>query len=187
MRSHSEIERKFLVYEADLGNVPDLYLSEIYSVYVDPKDLDGLDGPELNNIHSFLTPNHREIRVSRITSPETIRFMLTVKAGGHEIRRGEAEQEISEELFYKIVKKYGKRHIEKSRFTFEYLRRIFELDVIKTPHNKGGDGATIILEVELENENQMFALPPFVLIEKEVTGNSKFYNHTLAQPLVRNR
>jgi CYTH domain-containing protein len=42
----------------------------------------------------------------------------------------------------------------------------------------------MMLEIELDKEDQLFALPPFVNIVREVTGDERYSNSNIAEPLV---
>ena len=51
------------------------------------------------------------------------------------------------------------------------------------PYEIGGEGliGKAVLEVELRSEREDFALPEFIVIERELTGTKEFSNKTLAK------
>jgi len=168
----AEIERKFLVSEADLTNAENVELFSIESVYLDAEKLAKVD-PSL----AADGDRPREIRVSKRTGTDGVTVYESIsKLGGHELTREEAIVTIDEAAFNSAAAKFGKSRIEKKRFKFTYLRNVFELDVFP-PSN------LIILEIELKDEKQLFALPPYVEIVKDVTGESKYYNASMAEEI----
>ena len=58
-----------------------------------------------------------------------------------------------------------------------------EIDVY--PPEIGGSGleGKAVLEVELRDEAEEFAVPDFLVIERELTGTKEFSNKTLARPV----
>jgi len=65
--------------------------------------------------------------------------------------------------------------IEKIRFVFRYYDHVFELDVFR-----GVLKGMAVLEIELEDMNDKFKVPPFLQIRKEVTEDRLFSNFNLA-------
>ena len=59
---------------------------------------------------------------------------------------------------------------------FLYANHYFELDVFKEPR-----AGLELLEVELDEADAPVTLPPFIEIEREVTGDTSFDNHALAR------
>lgn len=171
-----EIERKFLVRDATLRDVPGLQLIEIESIYL---DLDKLDeaGEALGHLGFRESLDPKEIRVSKHVTDTSSRYWLTTKVGGASISRAESMSELDEKTYLKVVKNFGLSVVNKKRFKFDYLRKTFELDVFP-------DAKIMMLEIELDKEDQLFALPPFVNIVREVTGDERYYNSNIAEPLV---
>ena len=66
------------------------------------------------------------------------------------------------------------RPIEKTRITFEFLGKTFEIDVY--PEWK----YTCILEVELDSENEKIEFPKFIKIIADVTGKKEYSNHRMS-------
>jgi len=169
-----EIERKFLVRDAHLRDIPGLQLLEIKSTYLDiPKLMD--HGASLGIILGEES-GPREIRVSKVTHEEQVEYWMTVKVGGATLSRAESASKLDEATYNKVVKNFGESSLSKKRFKFNYLRKTFELDVIP-------DARMMILEIELDTEKQPFVVPPFVNIIREVTGEKKFYSANIASAL----
>ena len=89
----------------------------------------------------------------------------------------EFEKEISKAEYDKLLKNRepDQDTLNKTRFLFEYDGLTYELDLFKDDL-KG----LAILEVELKDIDQKIDLPPFLKIEKEVTGNKNYNNYNLA-------
>jgi adenylate cyclase len=62
--------------------------------------------------------------------------------------------------------------IEKTRFTRQYDRHLWEIDVFA-----GDNAGLVVAEVELSEENEVVKLPGWV--HKEVTGDPRYYNTSL--------
>ena len=68
--------------------------------------------------------------------------------------------------------------ITKLRYCFIWNNQYFELDYFQYPGRLGG---LCILEIELTHENTRIDLPPFLHIEREVTGDKRYSNRELAK------
>ncbi len=100
---------------------------------------------------------------------------LTIKTRSTTITRDEFEYEIplahAQELFVTLSQKLT--CIEKTRYKIEYKGHVWEIDEFQG-HNKG----LIVAELELNDEEETFDLPPW--IGEEVTKISKYFNSHLA-------
>jgi CYTH domain-containing protein len=173
IESHLEIERKFLVAEADLSTAEGVTLTSVETTYLDVGAMSKID-PNLGE-----DDGQREIRVSKRTSSEgKVKYKTTSKVGGCTLVREESESEIDKDSYERAIQKFGKARMAKKRFKFKYLRKEFALDILDAP-------GIAVLEVELESENEPVVLPPFVIIKKEVTGDPNYYNVNIAKPLDR--
>lgn len=173
-KAHYEIERKFLVRDADFDGV-ELTLKDIHAVYLDVNEINNLDLPGVPKVASPDLDRH-ECRVRQVTTKGVSEYWLTSKVGERGIKRAETEAKIDVDTFNKLKEKFGIHEIIKKRFVFTYLRRQFELDVFP-------DSRIMILEVELDDEKQLFAVPPFVDIIKEVTDDADYYNFNMAKSI----
>jgi adenylate cyclase len=111
----------------------------------------------------------RTVRVRTIND----KGYLTVKGISHGAVRTEYEYEIpvadAEAMLDGLCKK---PLIEKIRYTIEHGRLVWEVDEFF-----GENQGLIVAEVELESEGQTFVKPEW--IDKEVTGDSKYFNANL--------
>ena len=171
-----EIERKFLVRDADLAEV-ELKLYDVHQVYLDVEAINSLDLPGIPKVASPDLSRH-EARVRHTKHGDDHEFLLTSKVGERGIKRAETETKIDVDIFNKLKDTFGQSEVKKKRFVFTYLRKTFELDVFP-------DSRIMILEVELTKENQLFAVPPFVDIIREVTEDKDYYNFNLATKTIK--
>ncbi len=100
---------------------------------------------------------------------------LTIKGRSSGAARKEFEYRIpvadAEEMFECICEK---PLIEKDRYTLHYEGMTWEIDEFA-----GENIGLVVAEVELEREDQVFLLPPWV--GKEVTGDPRYYNVALVR------
>lgn len=171
-----EIERKYLVRGADLRDIESLQLYHIESIYLDVNKLAKSD-PEV--IFSTADTSH-ELRVSKITDMDgNTDYTSVSKVGDYDLVREELALSIDESAFNEAVENFGKSKLEKKRFMFTYNNTLFSLDIFN-------DGDPMILEVELESERQLFEVPPFIDIIRDVTGESDYYSANLSTPFEDN-
>ena len=69
----------------------------------------------------------------------------------------------------------GTRPVEKSRYTFEYLGQIFELDFYPRWER------SCILETEMESRDCVVKFPEFIEIIREVTGDKRYSNAAMSR------
>ena len=155
-----EIERKFLIFYPDLGllnNMPACRRVPLSQTYLD-------------------TPEEGRFRVRKRGEGEDAVFIKTVKKKISEIRRIEIEESISEDEYENYIsrKEYCGGTIAKDRYCIVWNNSYFELDVFPFWDRFA------LLEIELLDEKQEFALPDFVTVIKEVTYDESFRNKTLA-------
>ncbi|RLD09795.1 MAG: adenylate cyclase [Chlamydiae bacterium] len=99
---------------------------------------------------------------------------LTVKGKQTGFTRSEFEYEIPVDHAEKMMNEFSAANqIVKKRFFLKYQRADWIIDV----YENNNDGL-IIAELELNNENQSFDLPPW--IGKDVTMDFKYTNSSLA-------
>ena len=100
---------------------------------------------------------------------------LTIKGASYGAARAEFEYPIpladAEQLLEQLC---PKPQIEKVRYRIEHAGLSWEVDEFF-----GGNLGLVLAEIELEHEDQEVALPPWV--DREVTGDSRFYNACLAE------
>ncbi len=97
---------------------------------------------------------------------------LTVKGATKGISREEFEYEIPARDVEEMVGFFQTQLLSKWRYTIAFMDHLWEVDVFK-----GNLSGLILAEIELQNENEGFNLPPFV--GKEVSDNPEYYNSNL--------
>lgn len=154
-----EIERKFLV---KIRNISEVYKG---------------DKMKIMQIYLRDSGNGFVRRIRRECSEDVCRYTYTEKRDISEATRAEKEQEISEERFREFLKEadLNLAIITKERYRISYEGHIFEVDIYPQWSDKA------IMEVELTDENESFAIPDFVQVIKEVTGKPEFSNYGLAE------
>ena len=88
----------------------------------------------------------------------------------------ESEREIAENEFLRLSKMIedGSHPLKKTRLTFEYESKLYEVDVYPEWEK------TCILEVELDSESETIKFPDFIKTIKDVTGDGEYSNHRMA-------
>ena len=99
--------------------------------------------------------------------------VLTIKSAQYSMSRPEFEFPISLKDARALMKLRTGRIIAKQRYMVRHNQRRFEIDVYKG-HHRG----LVIAEIELPTRQVRFDRPQW--LGKEVTGNKRFYNATLA-------
>lgn len=147
-----EIERKFLVRDESFLAFAE-YKKEIKQGYLTGK-----------------TDNGAAFRVRLIDG----KGFLTLKGQPQGISRAEFEYEIPAEDASEMMLTFcGSRVVEKTRYYLHHGGFLWEIDVFSGRH-KG----LIVAEIELEDENTVFAIPPFV--GEEVTDRFEYSNFYLS-------
>ena len=116
----------------------------------------------------LLTDPQKTIRV-RIT--ETCGF-LTIKGLSVGATRPEYEYEIPISDATELLDKFSISELSKIRYKILFQNKIWEVDEFL-----GDNSGLIIAEIELKSEDEHFELPAW--IDKEVTGEEKYYNSNL--------
>ena len=156
-----ETERRFLVRPdfnpSDLGDYELVDIEQFYLV---------------SNI-----PNEALRFRKRSQNGDAVYFKTRKRPGLHPASNIETEDFITEEQ-YEFGKQFmlpGSRFVRKERICFVYQHQYFELDVFSEPALK-----YCLLELELAHPDQPMTLPPFLPIEREVTGDTSWGNYALA-------
>ena len=91
----------------------------------------------------------------------------------------EEEKEIPKEEYSRLkgMRDHNRRIVKKNRHTFVYGGQIFEIDIY--PFRKN----SCVMETELKSESEHPKLPPFVKVVKEVTGDHRYSNASLAKQI----
>ncbi len=169
MSKKIEIERRFLVeFPKSWSDLAELFddlvdVKRIFQTYLEA-DSDNIS-PRVRKTIQGLTGDRETVYDYNKKHPAGV-------GANHE-----KEFEISKSQFEDKLKqkRKDKETVVKTRFVFKYDSFVFELDVFK-----GALRGLAILEIELDDLNEKFKLPPFLKIIKEVTENKKFNNFHLA-------
>lgn len=143
-----EIERKFLLGDANWQ--PDV-AGERY-------------------IQAYLCDS--ESLVTRVRLTET-GALLTLKSNTAGMRRSEFEYAIPYQDGQQLVELCTGSAIIKTRYKVPFAGKIWEVDVFD-----GDNSGLVVAEIELANEAETFARPPW--LGREVTEDRKFYNKNLS-------
>jgi CYTH domain-containing protein len=114
----------------------------------------------------------RSVRI-RITDDKAF---LTIKSASNERgwSRYEFETPLSTEDANELIKLCLPGIIEKTRHYIEYKGHTWEVDVFY-----GENEGLTVAEIELESEEESFELPAW--IDREVSGDARYYNSALAK------
>ena len=156
-----EIERKYIIKMPDVAT---LSMQESYS------------SSEILQI--YLPSEQGETRrVRRRAYADHIQYTETVKLRVDKMSSEEREVEISAEQFATLSEKIkeGTRPLNKNRHTFIYLGQLFEIDIYPEWQH------TAIMETELPSRDKEVAMPPFISIIKEVTGDKAYSNAAMSR------
>ncbi len=161
MQSSLETERKYLIRKPDfevLSKMESYTVSDIEQIYLE--DLDGATR-----------------RVRKRCYPDKVEYTENTKRRVSSMTCIESECEITEQKYLEL-----KSHIAsdcsplyKKRHTVEYLGYTLEIDEYPQFLN------TAVLEVELKSEDAVPKLPTAIELIKEVTGDKRYSNHSMAK------
>lgn len=115
-------------------------------------------------------------RVRAIHGAGPTQYIHTIKRHIEGGINDETEREITSLEFNDLWRKGSYQPISKVRVIFDWKGRTFELDIFSSP-----PGMTPMLEIELESMDEDVELPPFIEIEREVTGEKNYTNWRIAQ------
>lgn len=155
-----EIERKYVIAMPDIAA---LHLMDGYTV----SDI------EQTYLESEPSVTHR---VRKRVYEDRAVYTETKKVRIDKISSYEDEREISEGEYRELMvkRKDGTVTLKKTRHTFLYLGRTFEIDVYPEWRN------TAILETELSSRDTVVDFPRVIRIVAEVTGDKKYTNAAMS-------
>ena len=158
--SHIETERKLIIMkpsEKELFAQQDYTESRILQIY--------LENPALT---------HRVRR--REYSDGRVEYTENKKKRINALSAIEEEREISEDEFNSLALNIekGASPLKKTRRTFYINGFVYELDYYDEWEK------TCIMEVELPSESEELIIPSFITVLKDVTGDKKYSNHSMA-------
>ncbi|CAH0996396.1 Inorganic triphosphatase [Emticicia aquatica] len=123
----------------------------------------------------LLTDPNKTIRV-RVTDTKSF---LTIKGLSVGATRPEFEYEIPKDDAKQLLDMFAIADLTKIRYKVLFENKVWEVDEFL-----GENEGLIVAEIELLNENEVFALPNWV--DKEVTGEQKYYNSNLSSNPFKN-
>ena len=153
-----ELEKKFLIAYPDLGALakyqPIKY--EIEQIYL------------LSEVGSH--------RIRKRATAGECRWFETLKIRITGTKCHEYECKITEENYEKLRQQAdpAKHPIIKDRYMFDYQGKTLELDVYPFWKDKA------VLEIELNDENETYAIPPEITLLQDVSEDGRYKNNYLA-------
>ncbi|MBQ7035773.1 MAG: CYTH domain-containing protein [Clostridia bacterium] len=155
-----EIERKFLISRPDLLNLANLCKIKKIS-------------------QTYLVSAEGSLRVRRTEEKGKVTYVETSKRSISAMKRLELEQQLTEEEYNRRLESRDprRRTIQKTRYCLPYAGHTYEIDIYPFWKKQA------VMEVELSEEEEAFTPPPFIRILKEVTGDPRYSNHSLAREI----
>lgn len=154
-----EIERKFLI----------LQTAELFEKCSEKTDI----------VQTYLIKTDPSIqrRVRSMTTNGTTKYFYTEKRFISASTREENEREITREEYESLRSEADTALVPiiKTRHILNYNSQRFEIDSYPFSQSLAS------MELELSDENQAICFPPFADIIKEVTGDKRYSNATLAK------
>ena len=118
-------------------------------------------------------------RVRARSYSDRVEYTHTTKMKISNVRRVEMEETVSEAEYEALLTRADpeRRPIEKRRFVLPFQGRTLEIDVFPFWRDYA------ILEIELEEEGQSFALPPGLRVLRELTDDPRYTNSALSREI----
>lgn len=162
-REPLEIERKFLIEPPDphwLETQPGIRRVEIVQTYLRS------DNGESRRVRAW-TENGKTV------------YIQTSKRSVTDMTRIERETELTSEEYRSLLREADpNRHpLEKTRWLLPYKGHVLEIDLYPFWMDQA------VLEVELQREDERFVLPAEIRVMREVTGDPRYLNSSLARML----
>ena len=158
-----EIERKYLIRYPDLNwlrHCPEARCVEIVQTYL-------------------LSHPGESRRVRSWTEDGSTVYIRTSKRSLTDRTRIEQEDQISPEEYDALLQEADpeRRPIEKQRWCIPYENHVLEIDLYPFWSEQA------VLEVELQSEEEEFSLPLELQVIREVTGDPRYLNSSLAREI----
>ena len=161
MEQPLEIERKFLIE------------------YPDPVWLEQQPGSRCAGISQtyLLSEDGGSRRVRTWCEDGRTTYIYTCKRSLTDLTRIEQESEISREAYETLLENADPKRntVFKTRWCIPYEGHILEIDLYPF-----WQGEQAVLECELKSEDEVFAIPPEIRVIREVTGDRRYLNSSLA-------
>jgi len=133
-------------------------------------------GTERLEIDQGYLPGDRILeRIRRITSPNGVRYVRTIKMGSG-VERLEVEEETTELFFATVWPLTRGRRVQKRRYNVREHGVLWEIDEFV-------DRPLVLAEIELERADQPVTIPSWLatVLEREVTDEPAYTNYRLAR------
>ena len=156
MKNSTEIERKYII----LKPAPSCM-----------RALDGYTESHITQTYLYSAENETR-RVRKRVWGDRVEYTETVKRRLSRMSASEKERELSESEYSILLSEIcqGTAPLEKIRYTFTYLGKVFEVDFYPQWYK------TAILETELQSEDEHITFPDFIKILREVSGIREYTN-----------
>lgn len=141
----------------------------------------------LHIVQSYLIPepgfSTERVRVSFQAASDKIEMTHTKKLHVSDGVNEEVEDVIDPVRLRELVKRMdtGLKPVQKTRAVFTWKERTFELDSFTGAHQTAPGPVIQILEVELPTLEDPLDLPPWIPILREVTGDRRYSNRSIAE------
>lgn len=165
-----EIEYKFLI------EIPDLKVLSAQPQFREK---------HLTQMYLELPENLKEVsrrcRIRKVVENGTATFFKTFKKSLTDLTRVEIEDEITEEEYASLSRFILKETapVEKTRLTFAYEGFTLEVDIFPFWKDKA------FLEIEVESENTVPKIPPFIKVIKDVSKDKAYRNFNLSKGIFK--
>lgn len=159
-----EIERKFLIRMPDRS----VLLAQ-----------DGVVVKEITQTYLTAEPGcTRRVRKS-VTNGVTF-YRRTEKQRLSVLTAVEMEDDLTEDTYLALLEEADPTRypIQKTRYTFPFAGHLMEIDIYPFWDDRA------ILEIELTSEEEEYAIPSFLSVVREVSGDKRYKNVNLAKVIV---
>ena len=157
-----EIERKFIIKYPDISmleQLPNCSKVDIIQTYLHSANPD------------------EETRVRQRGRDGQYIFTKTIKKRVSTLKRVETERRLSQAEYLSLLMDADTilRQIRKERYCLSFANQYIEIDIYPFWQRQA------ILEVELSDENQKVVFPEFIEVLREVSGDERYENRSLAE------
>ena len=159
---HYEIERKYLIRYPDIGTL---------------KAQKGVEQWEVVQIYLTVSQPGETRRIRQVVSNGEIKYYKTFKRHLSSVKNEEDEGEIDQMEYIRLSKEQqpGCKPLNKTRYRIPYEGHVLEFDIYPFWDDRA------IMEIELERENEGAALPDYVRVIRDVSGDLAYKNRSLAE------
>ena len=162
---HYEIERKYLIRYPDIGTL---------------KAQKGVEQWEVVQIYLTVSQPGETRRIRQVVSNGEIKYYKTFKRHLSSVKNEEDEGEIDQMEYIRLSREQqpGCRPLNKTRYRIPYEGHVLEFDIYPFWDDRA------IMEIELERENEGAALPDYVRVIRDVSGDLAYKNRSLAENVI---